>query len=80
VDQEGGQAQRKARTAHKLAMPVFTPAGSDSLDAAMLNNMQPLAEKVSGVAIEQCGHYLPDECDTEFAAAVRAFWRRTPHE
>lgn len=77
---EAGQAHIKARTAHKLAMPVFTLAGSGSLGAAMLDNVKPLAENVSGVVLDNCGHYLPEECDTEFANAVRAFWRSVPHE
>jgi pimeloyl-ACP methyl ester carboxylesterase len=77
---DAGQAQLKTRTAHKLGMPVFTLAGSGSLGAAMLRNIQPLADNVSGVVLEHCGHYLPEECDTEFTSAVREFWRRTPLE
>jgi pimeloyl-ACP methyl ester carboxylesterase len=75
---EAGIAQMKARTAHRLAMPVFTLGGSGGLGAAMLKNVQPLAERVSGVVLEGCGHYLPEECDAEYTRAVRDFWQRTP--
>jgi pimeloyl-ACP methyl ester carboxylesterase len=75
---EAGIAQVKTRTAHRLAMPVFTLGGSGGLGAAMLKNVQPLAERVSGVVLEGCGHYLPEECDLEYTRAVRDFWQRTP--
>jgi len=75
---ENGQAQLKARTAHKLAMPVFTLAGSGSLGAAMQRNIAPLAENLSGTVLSDCGHYLPEECAAEYAQAIKAFWRGTP--
>ena len=73
-----GLAQAKERTAHKLAMPVFTLGGSGGLGQAMLKSVQPLAENASGTVLEECGHYLPEECDVEYVRAVRNFWQTTP--
>ena len=36
-------------------------------------------EAVKGGAIgEGCGHFLPEECPDELAAAILAFWREAP--
>lgn len=71
---ENGIAQGRARNARKLQMPVFTLAGSGSLGANMLKYIQPLGENVSGTVLEDCGHYLPEECDAEYVRAIQGFW------
>lgn len=73
-----GATQMKARLARKLPMPVLTLAADGSLGPNMLANIHPLAEDVRGVVIADCGHYLPEECPTEFTQAVLDFWRQTP--
>ncbi len=64
--------------AHRLRMPVFTLGGAGGLGPAMLKNVEPLVEDASGIVLEDCGHYLPEECSSEYVQAVRDFWRRTP--
>lgn len=39
----------------------------------------PLGDHVKGGAIGQgCGHFLPEECPDDLAAAILDFWRQTP--
>jgi pimeloyl-ACP methyl ester carboxylesterase len=73
-----GMKQMKMRLPHKLPMPVFTLGGEGSLGPNMLLNLQPLAENVRGEIIAGCGHYLPEECASEFTRAVSDFWRQVP--
>jgi len=73
-----GMAQMKTRLTHKLATPILTLAAEGSLGPNMLLNLQPLAQNVRGEVIAGCGHYLPEECPSEFAQAVTGFWRETP--
>jgi pimeloyl-ACP methyl ester carboxylesterase len=71
-------AHIKDHMENSLSMPVYTLAGAGSLGAAMLKYVEPLAEHVSGIVIDGCGHYLPEECDAEYAQAVLQFWQSTP--
>jgi pimeloyl-ACP methyl ester carboxylesterase len=73
-----GMKQMKTRLEHKLPMPVFTLGGEGSLGPNMLLNLQPLAENVRGEIVTGCGHYLPEECASEFTQAVSGFWRQVP--
>ena len=54
------QNQEYAKT--ELQMPVLALGGSDSLGDFPLQQLQEVASNVSGGTIENCGHYLPDEC------------------
>jgi pimeloyl-ACP methyl ester carboxylesterase len=75
---EAGLAQIRADMPQKLSMPVYTLAGAGSLGSAMLKNVEPLAQQVSGAVFDNCGHYLPEECEAEYAEAVLQFWQSTP--
>jgi len=71
---EAGLAQARARAAKRLAMPVFTIGGSGGIRDALLKSLQPLAADVQGVVLDDCGHFLPEECPDEFVRAATAFW------
>lgn len=71
-------APAQARFAHKLTMPILALSGEGGLGSAMVPLISPLAVNVRGAVLAGCGHYLPEECPTEFVQAVSAFWRQQP--
>jgi pimeloyl-ACP methyl ester carboxylesterase len=74
-----GLAQAKMRAAKRLPMPVLALGGSDGVGDALRATVATLGDRVMGGAIgEGCGHFLPEECPDELAAAIFAFWRETP--
>ncbi|HEY0687294.1 MAG TPA: alpha/beta hydrolase [Steroidobacter sp.] len=73
-----GMSQMKARLGRKLPMPILTLGADGSLGPNMRLNLQPLAENVRGEVIANCGHYLLEECPSEFTRAVADFWRQLP--
>jgi pimeloyl-ACP methyl ester carboxylesterase len=36
--------------------------------------LQPLAADVQGAVLNDCGHFLPEECPDEFVRALTGFW------
>ena len=73
-----GLAQAKARAAQRLPMPVLALGGGDGVGDALHAAVAGLGDHVEGGAIgEGCGHFLPEECPDELAAAILAFWRKT---
>jgi len=74
-----GLAQAKARAAKRLPMPVLALGGKDGVGDALRATVATLGDRVKGGAIgDGCGHFLPEECPDELAAAILAFWRETP--
>ena len=73
-----GLAQARARGEKRLEMPVLAIGASGGVGGALLKTLQPLASDVQGVVIDDCGHFLPDECPAEFVHAVTAFWASRP--
>jgi len=71
---EEGLSQAKKRMTTKLDMPILTISGSESLGSIMEKNFSSLGTKVSARIIQNCGHYVIEECGTEFAGAVSQFW------
>lgn len=72
-----GVAQAMARAGLRLPMPVLALGGGDGIGDALRAALAPLGDAVKGGAIEGCGHFLPEECPDELAAAILAFWRET---
>jgi pimeloyl-ACP methyl ester carboxylesterase len=75
-----GLQQMQAWTAQKLAMPVFAIGGQNGLGENMLKSIQPFATRVSGMVLPACGHFVAEECPSEFTGAVLGFWQQTPAE
>jgi pimeloyl-ACP methyl ester carboxylesterase len=71
---EAGLAQARARAAKRLEMPVLTIGGSGGIRDLLLKTLQPLAADVQGAVLDDCGHFLPEECPDEFVRAVTGFW------
>lgn len=71
---EAGLAQARARAAKRLVMPVLAIGGSGGLRDVLHKTMQPLANDVQGAVLDDCGHFLPEECPDEFVRAVTGFW------
>jgi pimeloyl-ACP methyl ester carboxylesterase len=60
-------------------MPVLALGGKDGVGDALRATVATLGDHVKGGAIgEGCGHFLPEECPDELAAAILAFWREAP--
>lgn len=73
-----GLAQAKLRAARRLTMPVLALGGSDGVGDTLRATVATLGDNVKGGPIgEGCGHFLPEECPDELAAAILAFWRAT---
>ena len=74
-----GLAQAKVRAAKRLPMPVLALGGKDGVGDALRATVATLGDHIKGGAIgEGCGHFLPEECPDELAAAILAFWREAP--
>jgi pimeloyl-ACP methyl ester carboxylesterase len=68
-------ARMKLWTQRRLAMPILALGGEGGVGIAMFHTMQRVGENVRGGELKGCGHYLPDECPTEFFRAIDDFWR-----
>ncbi len=73
-----GLAQARARGEKPLNMPVLAIGASAGVGGALLKTLRPIAADVQGVVLDDCGHFLPDECPEEFVRAVTAFWTSRP--
>jgi pimeloyl-ACP methyl ester carboxylesterase len=71
---EAGLAQARARYAKRLAMPMLAIGGSGGLRDVLLKTLQPIATDAQGAVLDNCGHFLMEECPDEFVRAVTAFW------
>ncbi|MDQ4062252.1 MAG: alpha/beta hydrolase [Pseudomonadota bacterium] len=66
------QNQGYART--KLRMPVLAIGGGEWLGAGMQATFEPIAENVSGVVIEGCGHFVPEEAPERLVELLLEFF------
>ena len=57
----------------KLPMPVLTVGGSASFGAWLAGEIQPLAEEVQSIMIQECGHYLAEEQPGRVVEALLGF-------
>ncbi len=55
-------------------MPVLTVGGRASFGERLAAQVQPLAEQVKSVIIENCGHYLAEEKPQEVIRALLDFF------
>jgi pimeloyl-ACP methyl ester carboxylesterase len=68
-----GIAEPKTR---RLTTPVLALDCGDGVGDTLHATAAALGDRVDGGAITgSCGHFLPEECPDELAAAVLAFWR-----
>ena len=77
-----GLAQAKVRAAQRLPMPVLALGGDEGVGDALRATVATIGDRVKGGAVkgspaEGCGHFLPEECPNELAAAILGFWRET---
>lgn len=57
----------------KLAMPVLSVGGANSLGDTVTRALAPMADDLRGLVIEECGHYVPVERPERFASEILAF-------
>lgn len=55
-------------------MPVLAIGASGGVGRALEKSLAPVAADVQGVVLEECGHFLPDECPDEMVRAILGFW------
>lgn len=67
-------ASGQARSEARLTMPMLTIGAEGGVGEALQNSMKPRAGNVQGVVLAGCGHYVAEECPSEFVSAVTAFW------
>ena len=77
-----GLAQAKVRAAQRLPMPVLALGGDEGVGDSLRAAVATIGDRVKGGAVkgspaEGCGHFLPEECPNELAAAILGFWRET---
>jgi pimeloyl-ACP methyl ester carboxylesterase len=58
----------------KLAMPLMALGGATNMGDRVMKMMQPLAEKVSGGAVERAGHWIPEERPDYLLAELPKFF------
>lgn len=69
-----GMAANRARAETPLDVPILALGAERGVGAAMVDTFRPLAPDVSGRAIPDCGHYMPEECPDEVAAELIRFF------
>ena len=57
--QDAAQNQEQAKT--KLVMPVLTVAGVASAGDRLEQQMQPIADNLTTIVIDECGHFIAEE-------------------
>lgn len=57
----------------KLEIPLLAIGGNKGVGGTLLGALKKVAPKSEGVVLENCGHYLPEECDEEVAENIRKF-------
>ncbi|WP_306215384.1 alpha/beta fold hydrolase [Actinoplanes sp. RD1] len=67
--------QNQQRIRHRLRIPVLTVAGGRSCGELTGNEMRTVADDVTSVVIDDCGHYVPEEAPGALLAALNDFLR-----
>jgi pimeloyl-ACP methyl ester carboxylesterase len=57
----------------KLTMPVLAIGGVVGAGRSTIETMQQVSDRVQGAIIDQCGHYMPEECPGPFLELVEPF-------
>ena len=66
------------RLAAPLPMPVMTIGASGGVGTLLIDSMKGAATDLHGTVLQDCGHYVPEECPAAFAGAVTGFWAASP--
>lgn len=66
------------RLARPLPVPVLAVGAEGGVGRALFESLRNSAVNIKGTVLTGCGHYLPDECPTEFTGAILSFWRNFP--
>ncbi|MBV8623730.1 MAG: alpha/beta hydrolase [Herbaspirillum sp.] len=63
----------KARATRKLDMPVMVIGGEGGVASGLFNTMKEIASNLQGHVLEDCGHFVMEECPGEVAGHLNAF-------
>ncbi|HET6293058.1 MAG TPA: alpha/beta hydrolase [Kribbella sp.] len=67
-------AELNRRTAHRpLEIPVLAIGGSEAMATAVEASVRQIASEVSGVVVDDCGHYPAEEHPRQVAELIAAF-------
>jgi pimeloyl-ACP methyl ester carboxylesterase len=66
-------AQNRATAATPLTMPVLAIGGEAGLGEAMRGTFERFSPQLSGAAIPNCGHYVPEESPEALLAVMTPF-------
>jgi pimeloyl-ACP methyl ester carboxylesterase len=66
-------AQNQRRSGQRLRMPVLTIAGAGSIGEAVGVALAPVADDLTSVILERCGHYLAEEAPEEMLSVLTEF-------
>jgi pimeloyl-ACP methyl ester carboxylesterase len=64
----------------KLTMPVLAIGGVLGAGAKTIETMELVSDNVEGEVIDECGHYVPEECPGRFLELVKAFLASSSEE
>jgi pimeloyl-ACP methyl ester carboxylesterase len=69
-------AQNEERKKGRLALPVLAIGGAQSTGAQVEATMRPVADDLTGVVLDDCGHYPAEEQPAAFLEALTGFLTR----
>jgi pimeloyl-ACP methyl ester carboxylesterase len=61
-------------------MPVLAIGGVLGAGAKTIETMELVSDNVEGEVIDECGHYVPEECPGRFLELVKAFLASSSEE
>lgn len=71
--------QNQQRAASTLVMPVLAIGAQHATQDAPALTMQQVAPQLQSAIVEDCGHFITEECPEAFCALVMAFLRECAH-
>lgn len=69
-----GMERARVRTEARIDVPVMTIGGDAGVGSSLYSTMSALASQASGIVLENCGHYVPEERPRELVEAALSFW------
>jgi pimeloyl-ACP methyl ester carboxylesterase len=51
-----------------------TGTNAPSVRDVLMKSLQPVASDLQGAVLDDCGHFLAEECPDEFVRTVTTFW------
>jgi pimeloyl-ACP methyl ester carboxylesterase len=61
-----------------IAPPVLTVGAESGVGDGLAKSLVGRSDHAQGVILKECGHFVPEECPTEFMAAILDFWSKVP--